>query len=273
MHYIGYRGYNPNLAIQLIQTYGISPSVANRLAKAYGGRAKDVLQIAQEEFSHQSSSTQASPLASLLPTLARNPVEERLLIKNFPYLEAEVVFATRYEWVRHAEDFLAHRTRLAFLNRNAAIKAIPRVVELMAGELGWDSTRQENEVKRCLEFMRQMGGSTPLTSNATCRMGIQGDMLDAFKTVDEEGRGFLLRDELPLFAELMNYHISEEEIEDCVEGFRLKCHLSKEQRIEIPFDYLFEWWNSERLNPGLEQLRKIKMANPQDTSGSGTMFG
>lgn len=258
MHYIGYQGFSPNLSIQLIQNYGVSPAIAHRLVKAYGGRAHDVLKIALAECTKPSTPEN------------QNKVEERLLIKGFPYLEAEVIFATRYEWTRHAEDFLAHRTRLAFLNRNAAISAIPRVVELMAKELQWDTTRQEIEVKRCLEFMRHIGGSTPLTAKASCRLAMQGDMLDAFATVDKQNRGYILPEELPLFAELMNYPISDEEMKDCVSALGLTVAFSQPR---ISFDHLFEWWNSDRLNPGLKELREKKMANPTDVKGSGTMFG
>jgi glycerol-3-phosphate dehydrogenase len=67
------------------------------------------------------------------------------LVPGYPYLEAEVLYAVRYEWAVYADDVIARRTRLAFLNKNAALRAIPRVVELMAGELGWDEDRQQEE--------------------------------------------------------------------------------------------------------------------------------
>lgn len=45
-----------------------------------------------------------------------------------PYLDAEVIYAARYEWAVKADDIIARRTRLAFLNKDAAIAAIPRCV-------------------------------------------------------------------------------------------------------------------------------------------------
>ena len=56
-----------------------------------------------------------------------------------------MVYAARYEWAVQADDMIARRTRLAFLNKDKAIAAIPRVVELMAKELKWDVAKQKSE--------------------------------------------------------------------------------------------------------------------------------
>jgi glycerol-3-phosphate dehydrogenase len=40
---------------------------------------------------------------------------------------------------------LARRTRLAFLNANVALDALPRVIEIMAEELNWDEDRKKKE--------------------------------------------------------------------------------------------------------------------------------
>ena len=44
-----------------------------------------------------------------------------------PQLEAEVVYTARHEYCESAQDFLARRTRLAFLDIEAAREALPRV--------------------------------------------------------------------------------------------------------------------------------------------------
>ena len=38
----------------------------------------------------------------------------------------KVIYAVRHEWARTADDIIARRTRLAFLNKDAAIAVIPR---------------------------------------------------------------------------------------------------------------------------------------------------
>lgn len=63
---------------------------------------------------------------------------ERPLLPGLPYLEGEVVYAVREELARKPLDVLARRMGLAFLDREKARQALPRVVELMAPLLGWD---------------------------------------------------------------------------------------------------------------------------------------
>jgi glycerol-3-phosphate dehydrogenase len=53
------------------------------------------------------------------------------------------------EYACTAIDIIARRTRLAFCNANAAEEALPRIVEIMAGELKWNKARQQvSGVKR-----------------------------------------------------------------------------------------------------------------------------
>ncbi len=64
---------------------------------------------------------------------------------QLPYTGAEVVWAVRHEMARTVEDVLARRTRALFLNARAAEAMAPEVARLMAGELGWDESRQAAE--------------------------------------------------------------------------------------------------------------------------------
>ena len=81
---------------------------------------------------------------------ADRTLEDRL-VPELPYTGAEVVWATRMEMARTVEDVLARRTRALFLNSKAAIKAAPRVAELMAKELGCD---QQWQAQQLAEFNR-----------------------------------------------------------------------------------------------------------------------
>ncbi len=76
------------------------------------------------------------------------------LAEGFPYLEAEVLWAVRREMAARLMDVLARRTRLAFLDRAAAIRAAPRVAALMAAELGWDAARRGAEEAEAGERLR-----------------------------------------------------------------------------------------------------------------------
>ncbi|GGN02041.1 hypothetical protein GCM10007092_15370 [Thermus composti] len=61
---------------------------------------------------------------------------DRPLLPGLPYLEGEVVYAVREELTRKPLDVLARRMGLAFLDREKARQALPRVVERMASLLG-----------------------------------------------------------------------------------------------------------------------------------------
>ena len=54
---------------------------------------------------------------------------------RYPFLHAEVVFAAQQEYACRAVDVLARRTRLAFLDKEAAQEAAPMVVKLLASTL------------------------------------------------------------------------------------------------------------------------------------------
>lgn len=47
------------------------------------------------------------------------------------------------EYACTAVDIISRRTRLAFLNVQAAEEALPRIVELMGRELNWDDNKKE----------------------------------------------------------------------------------------------------------------------------------
>jgi glycerol-3-phosphate dehydrogenase len=64
-----------------------------------------------------------------------------------PYTGAEIIWAVRHEMARTLEDVLARRTRALFLNAQAAIRMAPRVVELMARELGQSSEWEAEQLR------------------------------------------------------------------------------------------------------------------------------
>lgn len=63
----------------------------------------------------------------------------------------------RHEYAQTAVDVLARRTRLAFLNAQAALEALPTVIDLMTEELKWDSKRRDKEWKDSVQFLASMG--------------------------------------------------------------------------------------------------------------------
>jgi glycerol-3-phosphate dehydrogenase len=105
--------------------------VVEHLVRAYGDRARRVVDLAR------SDDTLAKRLAPAHPTLV-----------------AEVVYAAREEYCLTTRDFLARRSRLAFLDVAAAEAAAPAVNAALAKELGWGWFRAARELRETRAFLR-----------------------------------------------------------------------------------------------------------------------
>lgn len=77
----------------------------------------------------------------------------RRLAHGYPYLEAEVAYCARNEYCESAVDFIARRSRLAFLDTDAAGRALPHVIQILASEHKWDRSRQKQELQNAKEFL------------------------------------------------------------------------------------------------------------------------
>jgi glycerol-3-phosphate dehydrogenase len=136
---LGAHGYSTTLFINLIQHFGLETEVAKHLATEYGDRAWDVAALA--------SPVENSPF----------PIRGQRLSPLYPYIDGEVRYAVRSEYAQTAADVLARRTRLSFLNAQAALQALPRVIDIMGDELKWSSARREAEWKDTVGFLASMG--------------------------------------------------------------------------------------------------------------------
>lgn len=128
------------LPFQLIQKYGMSESVANHLAKSYGHRAWELCDMAVQSNGKDFAT--------------------QLLLEGYPYLTADVVWACR-EYACTVEDVLSRRTRLAFINKDAALKAIPVVADIMAKELGWSNKVKKQQMEAAEKYVGSYAGPVP----------------------------------------------------------------------------------------------------------------
>jgi glycerol-3-phosphate dehydrogenase len=110
----------------LIESYGLDAAVADHLHHAYGDQAARVADLA-------------------------NPGRGARLHPSHPYIDAEVVYATLHEFAERASDVLTRRIPLALLDTAAAKTALPRVIELMAGVLGWNQQRCAEELEMSMQ--------------------------------------------------------------------------------------------------------------------------
>lgn len=135
---VGAHGWSKTLFINLIQHFGIETEVAKHLCEAYGDRAWQVAALCG-------------------PTGSRFPVRGERISTLYPFVDGEVRYAIRHEYASTAVDVLARRTRLAFLNAQATLEALPKVIDLMSEELNWSKIRKEKEWKDSLAFLGSMG--------------------------------------------------------------------------------------------------------------------
>ncbi|KNC96376.1 glycerol-3-phosphate dehydrogenase [Spizellomyces punctatus DAOM BR117] len=139
---VGSHNWSKNMFIKLVQHFGLDTEVAQHLVGAYGDRAWAV-----------------ASLASLSGN--RWPLVGKPLAVGYPYIEAEVRYAVQREYACTAVDVIARRTRLAFLNAQAALEALPRVIDIMAAELNWNEARKKQEYEQGKDFLKYMGLREP----------------------------------------------------------------------------------------------------------------
>jgi glycerol-3-phosphate dehydrogenase len=125
---IGAHGYSKTLFINLIQHFGIETEVSKHLTDSYGDRAWTVAALSA-------------------PTERRWPVRGERISLLYPFIDGEVRYAVRHEYAQTAVDVVARRMRLAFLNAQAALEALPKVIDIMAAELNWNKKRKDAEWK------------------------------------------------------------------------------------------------------------------------------
>ncbi|KFZ03954.1 hypothetical protein V502_10525 [Pseudogymnoascus sp. VKM F-4520 (FW-2644)] len=134
---VGAHGFSKTLFVNLIQQFGLDVDVAKHLAHSYGDRAWDV--------------------AAISTPMDRNAPLANRISPNYSFIDGEIRHAINSEYAQTAVDFLARRTRLSFLDVQAALEALPRVIDLMGDELQWSAARKEVEWADTVKFLEGMG--------------------------------------------------------------------------------------------------------------------
>ena len=91
-------------------------------------------------------SSYGSDLDGINEIIASNPAYTNNIHPDYPYSEAELIWAVRNEMALQVEDILARRSRMLFVNARAAIDAAPKVARMMAKLLGRDDQWIENQI-------------------------------------------------------------------------------------------------------------------------------
>jgi len=116
-----------NQRVALSRRSGLDVGHIDHLLGRYGGMVDEVLDLVERR----------PELAAPLPGAE-------------DYLSAEVVYAVTHEGARHLDDVLARRTRISIETFDRGTVAVSAAADLMAGELGWDPARRDDEVDHYL---------------------------------------------------------------------------------------------------------------------------
>lgn len=155
---VGGEDFSKNYAARLIHEYRIPLKLARHLANNYGSRAPMILDLYHESDYNKLPVALASSKSFQPSRISASP-ENQLSYQTFdePFTIAELKYSMKYEYIRTPVDFLARRTRLAFLNAREALTAVDGVIELMRNELNWDVVTEERMRNEAIDFIGRMG--------------------------------------------------------------------------------------------------------------------
>lgn len=240
------------LAIELIQKYGMSEAVAEHLVKSYGTRAWEVCELAK-------------------PTETKWPKFGTKLADNYPYIDADVVWACR-EYACTIEDVLSRRTRLAFLNKDAALEAIPVVADIMAKELGWSEKVKKNQIAAAGQYVNSYGGRISEKLQDKLKSGKYQNLRDVFDAIDTSENGLLERHEVEEVAAVLGFKLTKKELENVFQ------QMDKNETGRVSFEVFERWWNESSDSPFHKKLsEKLGLCGAKDEDlkemGGGALFG
>ncbi|XP_065870796.1 glycerol-3-phosphate dehydrogenase SDP6, mitochondrial [Euphorbia lathyris] len=146
---VGGDGWEPSSFTVVAQQYV-------RMKKTYGGKVVPGVMdtAAAKHLSHA-----YGIMAERVAAIAQNEGLGKRLAHGYPFLEAEVAYCARHEYCESANDFIARRSRLAFLDTDAAGRALPRIIDILAAEHNWDKGRKNQELEMAKDFLETFKSS------------------------------------------------------------------------------------------------------------------
>lgn len=117
----------------------------------YACKTKQI-KIAEADSIQDHLSLYGNAAATIRKMMQQEPGLRQLIHPNYPYTLAEVKWFIEQEMAMTVEDILARRTRLLFLDAQAAIEAAPEVAEMMKNIMKKDNLWASNQVKAFKEL-------------------------------------------------------------------------------------------------------------------------
>lgn len=139
------------------------------------------------------------------------------------------------EYACTAVDMISRRTRLAFLNVQAAEEALPRIVELMGRELNWSELRKQEELETATRFLYYEMGYKSRTEQLTdsTEISLLPSDIDRYKKrfhkFDEDEKGFITIVDVQRVLESINVQMDENTLHEIL----CEVDLNKNGQVEL----------------------------------------
>jgi Glycerol-3-phosphate dehydrogenase len=144
----GVKPVHPTIALPL-QGSAAWPQVKKNL-----GRRGAQLGLSGRTVEHLGR-TYGSGAETIMDMVKQDPTLRQLLVADLPYIQAEVLYACRYEMAMTPADVLSRRTSIILEDQQRGQTIVEQVAALMARELDWTPTQQHNLVQ---EYQEQVAG-------------------------------------------------------------------------------------------------------------------
>merc|ERR1712176_248014 len=147
------------------------------------------------------------------------------------------------------KDMLTTRTRLAFLNSQAALEVAPKVADLMGTTLGWSKREKTRQLSDAMKYLSSFGG--PLSTEIDEMMDVMRTEMDVksiFDMFDQDQNGYIDFQEMKTTANKMGYRFKSDE--DALATFR---KLDANGNGRINFEEFENWWHDAS---GQDKLRQ-----------------
>lgn len=194
-------------------------------------------------------------------------------IEGFPYLDCEVEYACKKEMNCSVIDFLTLRTRLAYLNKDAAIEAAPKVADLMAKAMGWSKRERNRQLGSALEALAEFGGPVPLKDSATISAHTISDLHALFETFDANQNGYIEFDEMQIMAAQLGAPFKSE-----ASALKTWQKMDPQKKGRVKEDEFVEWWYNNKEQDALRKKLSEQLCFSTEKLGKGAksrgaMFG
>lgn len=247
-------GYTKTVPIRLVQEYGVSEETAKHLANTYGMNAFDVCEMTK-------------------PSGKRWPRFGHLLVEGYPYLECEIEYQCKYEMAYTLTDMLTLRTRLAYLNSDAALEVAPKVCDIMAKSLGWSRAEQKRQLQDAMEAIAEFGGPIPRKEGTELSAATITDIRALFQVFDIDRNGYVDFAEMKMIAKELGSPFKDDK-----EALRTFKHMDVSNNGRVDEEEFVRWWHEhgrdDKLRKKLGEQFKFSVDKLGKGSKSrGVMFG